>query len=188
MKISHIVILCTCIAVLVVLFFVLYLSGSSLVLSVAGQKTSDVSVSGAGLLNNQLPYFDLPTLAEDRVQSTDFTDMPLVIVFWSTWNTQAADEMHIIDQYLTDRTSQHTLVKIVAIDSQEEKSVVSSFMVRGGYQVQTLLDTQGIAGERYALKSVPAFYFIDRTGVIREIYSGMLSESALMNKIENILQ
>lgn len=188
MKISHLVTLLISIAVLAVLFFAVYLGGSALVLDVAGQETADTPVSGVGLLNNRLPYFDLPNLAGDHIRSADFTDMPLVIVFWSTWNMQAADEIHILDQYLAGESLQYQLVEIVAINSQEEKSIVSSFMKRGGYQVQTLLDTQGLASEHYALKSVPTFYFVDRIGIIREIYSGMLSQPILMNKIEHILQ
>ena len=188
MKTSYIVTLFGGIAVIVTLFFVVYLGGGALVLDVTGENTTVAPISGVGLLNNRLPYFDLPTLAGDRVRSGDFTDTPLVIVFWSTWNTQAADQIHILDQYLADQTSRSQLVKIVAIDSQEERSIVSSFMKRGGYQVQTLLDTQGIISGQYALKSVPTFFFVDRTGVIREIYSGVLSQRTLMNKIEKILQ
>lgn len=175
-------------ALLAALFGVVYLGGSSLVLDVAGQNTASAPVSGVGLLNNRLPYFDLPNLAGDHVRSNDFTDTLLIIVFWSTWNMQAADEIHILDQYLADTSSQNRLVKVIAIDSQEEKSVVSSFMRRGGYQVQTLLDTQGISSGHYGIKSVPTFFFVDRAGIIREIYSGVLSQRTLMNKIEKILQ
>lgn len=177
------------IAVLGAIFSFIYLDGASLVLGVAGQNvTTDTTASGTGLLDNRLPYFDLPDLAGDRVRSTDFADTPLVIVFWSTWNTEAADEMHILDQYLAAQVVQGDLARIVAINSQEERSIVSSFMSRGGYRVQILLDTQGLAGERYALKSVPTFYFADRAGVIREIYAGMLGQSTLAQKIENILR
>lgn len=177
------------IAVLGVMFSFIYLGGSSLVLDVAGEKTVDAPAPGAGLLGNRLPYFDLPNLAGERVRSTSFADTPLVVVFWSTWNAPAADQMHILDQYLADQSSRsNQLVKIVAIDSQEERSIVSSFMKRGGYQVPALLDAQGIAGEQYAIKSLPTFYFIDRAGIVREIYAGVLSQSALINKVENILQ
>lgn len=188
MKTSHIVTLLIGIAVLAALFGVVYLGGSALVLDVAGESAADASASGVGLLNNRLPYFDLPTLVGDRVRSSDFIDDPLIIVFWATWNMQAADQIYILDQYLADQESPSQFVKIVAIDSQEEKSIVSSFIKRGGYQVQTLLDTQGITSGQYALKSVPTFFFVDRTGVIREIYSGIMSQSTLMSKIEGILQ
>ena len=188
MKTSYIVTLFGGISVLGVLFFVVYLGGGALVLDVTGENATGAPISGVGLLNNRLPYFDLPNLAGDRVRSSDFTGTPLVIVFWSTWNTQAADQIHILDQYLTDQTTQSNLVKVIAIDSQEEKSIVSSFIKRGGYQVQTLLDTQGITSGQYSIKSVPTFFFVDRIGVIREIHSGVLNQSTLMNKIEAILQ
>lgn len=188
MKKSRLVTLGIIVAAGIAIFLALYLGGSSLVLDVAGQNVSDTSASGTGLIGNRLPYFDLPNLAGDRVRGADFADTPLIIVFWATWNEQAADEMHILDQYLASQSSQSNLVKIIAINSQEEKSIVSSFMSRGGYRVQTLLDAQGSAGERYGLKSVPTFYFADRAGIVREIYSGMLSQSTLMNKLEKILQ
>lgn len=190
MKTSHLVILLGSIAALGALFTALYLGGSALVLGVAGEpeESSGIPASGAGLLGAELPYFDLPDLAGGRVRSTDFTDTPLVVVFWATWNAQSADEMHILDEYLESGSAQSRLVKIVAINSQEEKSIVASFMNRGGYEVSALLDTQGLASERYAVKSLPTFYFADRTGAIREIYVGMLSQRALMNKVEKILQ
>lgn len=188
MKTSHLITLLGGIAVLAALFGVVYLSGSALVLDVAGESTVDAPVSGVGLLHNRLPYFDLPTLAGDRVRSSDFIDAPLVIVFWATWNRQAADQIYILDQYLAGQESPSQLVKIVAINSQEERSLVSSFMNRGGYQVQTLLDTKGHTGEAYGIKSVPTFYFVDRTGMVQEIHSGVMSQSALMNTVEKIVQ
>lgn len=177
------------IVALAAIFLFIYLGGPSLLLRIAGQEVASAPTPGDTLIGNRLPYFDLPDLAGGRVRSSDFADTPLVVVFWSTWNEQAADEMHIIDQYLASRSAQDgSLVKIIAINSQEERSVVSSFMGRGGYRVQALLDTQGVAGERYGIKSLPVFYFADRAGIIREIYAGMLSQSALMNKMEKILQ
>lgn len=188
MKLSYFIALLVSTALLVGLFFMLSVSGSSLVLDVAGQTGSDTPISGAGLLGNRLPYFDLPNLAGDHVKSTDFTDTPLIVVFWSTWNAEAADQMHILDQYLVDVTAQSRLVKVVAIDSQEERSVVASFMKRGGYEVQTLLDTQGRTSETYSIKSVPTFYFVDRTGIVREIHVGIMSQATLMNTVEKIVQ
>lgn len=187
MKTSHLIVLLASIAVLALLFFGLYFSGSSLVLDVAGENAAPSS-SGTGVLHNRLPYFDLPTLAGDRVRSSDFTDTPLVLVFWATWNSDATDQIHILDQYLATHAPQDSLVKIVAIDSQEERSIVSSFMTRGGYQVETLLDAQGRTSTAYSVKSVPTFFFVDRTGVVQEISSGVMGESLLMNKIESILQ
>lgn len=153
-----------------------------------GQQETPSGVSSTALLNGRLPYFDLSDLAGSRVRSSDFTDTPLVIMFWSTWNAPAADEMHILDRYLAGGSAQSSLVQIISVNTQEERSIVSSFVERGRYKVRTLLDAQGIIGNRYELQSVPTFYFVDRTGIIREIYVGALSQSMLINKIEKILQ
>ncbi|MFZ2500366.1 MAG: TlpA disulfide reductase family protein [Minisyncoccia bacterium] len=177
------IVLSIVIVVLGAIFSFLYFGGSSLVLSVVGQGDSAL-VPGAGLIGKRLPQFNLSNLAGKQVRSADLVGTPLVIMFWSTWNTQSADEIHILDQYLS---SQKSLVRVVAINSQEDSSVVSTFMHRGGYRVETLLDTRGLASENYAIKGMPAFYFIDRTGVIREVHSGVLSQDALMNMIEKIL-
>lgn len=184
---SRLLTLFVSVAVFGTLFGTLYFVGKAFVPNLAGQQEAAPAVPDAALLNGRLPYFDLPGFVGDRARSSDFTDTPLVIMFWSTWNTPAADEMHILDRYLAGGTVQSSLVKIIAINTQEERSVASSFLERGRYTVQTLLDAQGIVGERYEVKSLPTFYFVDRTGVIREIYVGALSQTMLINKIEKIL-
>lgn len=170
------------------IFSFIYFGESSLVAGMTGDATAGKTTPSDGLIGSRLPYFDLSDLAGDRVRSSDFADTPLVIVFWSTWNEQSADEMHIIDQYIAGGSTQSALVKIIAIDSQEERSVVSSFMSRGGYRVRTLLDARGIASERYGIKGLPAFYFADGAGVVREAYVGMLNQSTLTEKIEKLLK
>ena len=151
------------------------------------QSASDTGVQQFDLIGKQAPFFDLPTIAGDHVRISDFIETPLVVVFWSTWNTAAADQIHILDQYLSRQGTQ-SLVKIIAIDSQEDRSVVSSFMARGGYSVPTLVDTSGSVSEAYHIKSLPTMYFIARDGTIRDAYVGILSEKTLSDKIEQILQ
>lgn len=119
---------------------------------------------------------------------TQFIRTPVVIVFWSTWNSQAADQIQILDQYIARASTEAQLASIVAINSQEEKSLVSSFMNRGGYRVRTLLDVQGIATGDYQVKSLPTFYFIDGTGLVRDVYVGVLSEKMLRDRVVQILQ
>ena len=142
----------------------------------------------SNLIGRQAPFFDLPDVTGNHVKVSDFIDMPLAVVFWSTWNDAAADQMHILDQYLASHVVQAELVKIIAIDSQEERSIVSSFLRRGGYTVPTLVDSSGATSESYKIKSLPTTYFIDRSGVIQDAYAGVLNEKMLAEKIERIVQ
>ena len=173
--------------VITALFFAVRFSARTVVGDIAGTSPSDLPQT-TEFLGADAPYFDLPNLAGDHVALSDFRDTPLIVVFFATWNSEAIDQLAIIDTYLArERTADH-LVNIVAINSLEEKSVVSSFMRRGGYRVPTLLDVQGSASEAYRIKGLPTSFFVDRTGVIQTAYTGVLSERMLVDKIEAVLK
>ncbi len=188
MKTSSVVGLVVFLAAVVGVFFALRYSSSQLVSDIAGETPQAEQSSGSDLVGKTAPYFDLPDMEGNHVQVSGLIGTPLVLVFWTTWNSQAADEMHILDEYLASIPTEGRLVKIIAIDSQEEKSVVSSFMRRGGYVVPTLLDARGAVSEEYQIKSTPTTYFLDRDGVIRDADAGLISERMLVDKIETILK
>jgi peroxiredoxin len=181
MKRSSLIGAAVMIGAVIIVFIALQYSSSQFVTDIAGNDASDTGLSGT-----QAPYFDLPDLAGDHVRLSDYTDQPLIIVFWTTWNEQAADQLHILDEYL--ESSEDDLIQVVAISSQEEKSIVSSFVRRGGYGLQTLLDARGVTTEEYGVKSLPTTFFIRRDGTIAESFAGVLSQKMLVDKVENILR
>lgn len=168
----------------------LYFGGSLFVLGLA--DTSEERLlpldTDTSLIGSQAPYFDLPDIAGDHTRISDLNNAPLVVVFWSTWNSTSADQVKILDDYISSRQNEVELVHIVAINSQEERSIVSSFIRRGGYLVPTLVDSQGSVSEQYKIKSLPTLYFIDRDGIVREVYSGLISQKMLVDKIEGIVR
>jgi peroxiredoxin len=174
---------------IVILFAIIRFGAGSFLPSIVGEEPADsaLAVQNQELIGQRAPYFDLPNMSGNHVRLSDYADRPLVIVFWSTWNADAADQIKIIDDYLL-HSSGKDLVEIVAIDSQEERSIVSSFMRRGGYQVVTLLDVAGIATETYLITNLPTFYFLDRSGTVQESYSGLLNEKMIVDKIERIIR
>ena len=151
-------------------------------------NTSVIAGQGEKLLNKKAPYFDLPNNLSGRVKLSEFVNTPLVVVFWATWNKGSTNQIKIIDDYLSGDNTQKSLVSFLAIDSQEDISVAKSFIKRGGYNVPIGLDAYGSVTENYNIKSLPTAYFIDRGGIIHEIYTGILSEDMFADKIENILK
>jgi peroxiredoxin len=140
------------------------------------------------LLNQKAPEFDLSDNTGNRVRLGDFVNTPVILVFWATWNRESADQIKIFDDYLLSKNIRNSLVKIIAIDSLEESSVVKSFISRGGYNVSVAEDFAGDISNRYNIKSLPTTYFIDKDGIVREIYAGVLSEGMIVDKIENIIK
>lgn len=145
-------------------------------------------VSDSKLIGSRAPYFDLPDVTGNHHAISDYNNQPLLIVFFTTWNQAAADQMKILDDYRAAQRSDQTLAKIIAIDTQEERSVVSSFMTRGGYRIETLVDASGSTGEEYHIKSVPTTYFVDADGTVRGAYIGLMSQQMIEHNVEEILR
>jgi peroxiredoxin len=172
------------------LFFSFWISETYLLPTLLGNNTVSTTPpsQNGNLLGQKAPFFNLPDISGNRVMLTNFLNTPLVIVFWSTWNAEARDQMEILDTYLSQTETDKNLVSFLAIDSQEDASLVKSFMSRGGYSVPIALDVYGDTSQAYGIKNLPTFYFIDRDGIIREIYSGILSQKMIVDKSEQILK
>ncbi|MFA4890604.1 MAG: TlpA disulfide reductase family protein [Candidatus Paceibacterota bacterium] len=176
------------VGVVVLIFFVLKIAGSFFIkgivqeVSVKTYGTESVSAD----LNKEAPFFELADLNGNIVKLSDFSGAPLVVLFWTTWNAQAADQIKILDDYLAKNSK--ALFRVVAVNNQEDRSAVSNFIKRGGYQLSVLLDEKGATGELYRARNLPASYFLDKNGVIKDIFVGVLNEKALVDKSEKIIR
>lgn len=174
-----------CIAVLFAV--IRYGAGSLLPPVSTTPKAATATTTDTRLFGKRAPYFDLPNLAGDRTTLSDYENEPLVILFWSTGNSDAADQIKILDD-LNATEGAHSLVQVLTIATLEEKSAVASFMRRGGYKVTVVTDTNGSVGESYLIKNLPTLFFLDRYGLIRGVHAGAMSQKAIAQEIESILR
>lgn len=145
-------------------------------------------ISGESVLHKKAPEFNIPDSNGKRTTLSQFFGTPTVIIFWSTWNKASADQISILDEYIRLSKIQSSLVNILAINSQEDPSVVLSFVRRGGYVVPVLLDATGDVSQTYNVKDFPTLYFISKDGVVNEVYTGILSKSVIVEKVDSLLK
>ncbi len=171
------------------LFILVYISGKYILPDLVGSvdENNNITQMGEKLLNKQAPHFDLADNLGNRVKLSQFANIPVVLIFWATWNAESADQVKIVDDYIA-REKNQALVQFLAINSLEDSSLAKAFIRRGGYKVPFALDTLGEVSERYNIKSLPTVYFISKDRVVREVYTGVLSERMLVDKIEQILK
>lgn len=145
---------------------------------------------GKAVIGQGAPYFDLVSLSGSRVRSADFLGNPAVLTFWSTWSSESADQIKILDDYLAKNPPavKQLHARVIAIDSQENQGAVANFMRRGGYEIEVLIDQNGETGNNYGAQTLPTTVFIDRSGIILEIFVGTMSEQMLADKMEKILR
>ena len=174
------------------IFLVVFLIGKSILPDFLGNTASDAetsfSINDEKLLDKKAPDFDLPDNRGNRIKLAYLSNTPSILVFWSTWNTESADQIKILDDYLSNKKIDNSIFNIVAIDSMEDASIVKSFIKRGNYSVPVAMDTSGYISNYYNVKSLPTTFFIDKDGIIKEIYTGVLSEDMIVDKVENLLR
>ena len=169
------IIILVLLATLLIFLLIRFSSGSfSLLFSGESTKTEPFDNGNTpASVGNVAPYFELSDIKGDRVRLSDLSGTPLIISFWATWQADAADQIKIFDDYASSH--KESLFKIVSINSQEDRSAVGAFMRRGEYAVTVLLDQTGVVGKSYNIETLPTSLFIDKDGVIREVFVGIMS-------------
>lgn len=131
------------------------------------------------------PDFQLTDLNGQKTELHDFKGKIVVLVFWTVWNPAAQDQIAILESYYLEMKDSPR-VSLLTVDNQEDKSVVGNFIRRGDYLLPVLLDEEGLVGEIYGISALPAFYFIDQSGTVRDAYTGVLSEEEIKKRVEKL--
>lgn len=172
-----------------VLFTLLYFTGSKFLPSDRVIIENDIQNNTSEMVGLKAPYFNLLNVSGDRVKLSEFNGAPLIVFFWSTWDSSSSDQVKIFDDYLSTELAQgRSLVKVLGINSQEDESIPASFVGRGGYKVPIVVDSSGAITESYGVKGLPTIFFIDKNGVIRDVWVGVLSVRQIVDKVEQIIR
>lgn len=152
-------------------------AGRSFISEVTQEVRIEPNVSKSAALGKPTPYFELADLEGKKIKLTDLFGKPLVIIFWTTWSTDSTSQIKLLDDYLSQ--NREPLFEVVAVSSQEDRSIVAQFISRGGYEVKVLLDEDGSITDAYGARSLPMSFFIDKEGILRDILVGTVSGKAL---------
>lgn len=170
----------------------------AVVLLVAGCSSSPASegpISVGRIINystdtTEAPQVDSPAPdfqfedASGQITSLDgLQGSPVLINFWATWCRPCKNEMPYLQQ-IYDEWSERGLV-VLAINIGEQQSTVEKFLQSNGLSLPVLLDTDQMVAQIYSVRYIPATFFIDEDGVIKEIKIGDFRN---VQEIENSLK
>jgi len=155
----------------------------------SADKTNATSGSPAPQVGFSAPDFTLPTLDGEEYTLSNLKGNAVLINLWATWCPPCRAEMPAIEKMYREYKDDGLIVLAVDMTYQDDASKVAPFIQEYGLTFPVLLDTTGVAGEAYQLRSLPSSYFIDRFGVIQEVViGGPMSEALLRARIEQILK
>jgi peroxiredoxin len=135
------------------------------------------------------PDFLLETPQGGTLRLSDLQGRPVLLNFWARWCPPCRTEMpELVKAY--SRYRDDGLV-IVGVDMQEPDDLVLSFAEEFGIEFPLAIDRDGEMKDVWRLggpiQGLPTSFFIDSTGVVREVFYGPLNEDFLEERLAEIL-
>lgn len=149
--------------------------------------TRDPHELPSAMIGKKAPDFILQTLNGKIVTLQSMAGSPVLINFWATWCGPCLQEHPALS--VAEKKFSKLGIKILGVVYQDSKENVSQYLKETGDPTTPLFDPQSKMAIDYGVGGVPETFFVDRKGIIREKFSGVLTldyiESALADLLEN---
>ncbi|MBZ0297892.1 MAG: TlpA family protein disulfide reductase [Anaerolineae bacterium] len=123
------------------------------------------------------PNFEQMSLNGQVISLRELQGSPVVLNFWATWCVPCQVEMPILQAFYEQHQEQG--MRLLAINIGETASTVREWQQAMGLTYDILLDEQQAVAAAYRLRGQPSTFVISPNGVIKQIFYGPISQSAL---------
>ncbi|MSQ33166.1 MAG: TlpA family protein disulfide reductase [Dehalococcoidia bacterium] len=128
------------------------------------------STSGPPRVGQLAPDFTLERVDGGPLALRELRGQVVLVNFWASWCGPCKVEMPLIQQVYDQYRARG--FQVVGVDFGEPREDAVDFVQQGGFSWPFVLDgNQGVA-KRYNVLGLPASFFLDRQGVIRQIHVG----------------
>jgi thiol-disulfide isomerase/thioredoxin len=136
--------------------------------------TGSGSASGEGPAIGKLaPDFTLTGLDGQEVSLGGLRGRPVLLNFWASWCGPCRIEMPFLQQIYETRAGEGLV--LLAVNLQEDRDTVQEFVINGDFTFPILLSPGSEVPLAYNIRGIPATFFIDTEGIIRDIKIGAFS-------------
>jgi len=135
----------------------------------------------------QATNFELKDLSGKTVSLEELKGKVVFVDFWATWCPPCRASIPAVEA-LYEKYKDNDDVCFIGINLSEDKETVSKFVKREGIQYLVLLSNNKVITD-YKIRSIPAFFIIDKEGNIANKYLGYGSglESKWEDEIKELL-
>lgn len=123
------------------------------------------------------PSFVLDSLEGVPIALEDSTGQGRMLVFFSPYCGACQVELPLIETLYQQYQEQGLVV--LAITAVVEPEVLSDMVGELGLTLPILIDAEAETGRAYRISAIPAVYFLDGEGIIRDVQVGIPYEGAL---------
>ena len=151
------------------------------------EAVSQVEVAGVQqppAAGDSAPGFTATDIDGTPVSLEELRGKPVWLVFMATWCTGCRTEIPDIQGVVAFRGD---AIRIVVVYVGESRNTVSDYSKRVGNDFPEVVDQDQQISAAYGIMGVPAHYFINAGGVVRQRHVGVLSPDAMTQAIQNAM-
>jgi len=150
-------------------------------------------VRGAGPVSKgEAPPFSLALFDGGKLSLADLRGQVVVINFWASWCPPCRDEAPILEK--TWRAYQDKAIRgangvmFIGVDYMDTEREARAYIAEFDITYPNGPDLGTKIAQAYRIRGVPETFFVDKRGVVAELYIGPISEGKLVGIIERLLQ
>ena len=139
--------------------------------------------------STQAPDFTLKNQAGEDVSLSDYIGKPVILNFWASWCPPCQEEMPNFNELSQkyDKSGEAVFLMINLTDGgRETMDTAIGFLTDKKYSMNVLFDVDGNAANLYNISSIPATFFIDGKGKIRNSVVGSLTMTQLTMEVDKL--
>jgi thiol-disulfide isomerase/thioredoxin len=146
------------------------------------------SLGGAVRVGGFAPVFSLPDLNGKMHSLEEHRGEAVILNFWTTWCPPCRFEMPALQRSFERYSDQGFVILAVNLTESDDRDLIGPYREELGLTFPILLDLESkVSGDLYRVLGLPTSVFIDRSGIVREIYIGAIPLDELEGKVQSIM-
>ncbi|MBI3600698.1 MAG: TlpA family protein disulfide reductase [Nitrospinae bacterium] len=129
--------------------------------------------------------FALKDITGKEVKLGSLKGKAVMVNFWATWCYPCREEIPDLQKSYEENKDKGFI--ILGVNIKENESKVSKFAEDYKITYPVLLDIDGSVSNKYQVFGVPMSFFIDKNGIIKDSFVGMMTKEDIAKRLEAIL-
>lgn len=144
-----------------------------------------ITLEPAPIAGHPAPDFELKTLTGETLRLSDFEGKPVIVNFWATWCAPCRAEFPDFQETFVDNVDNLVIIGVnnTAADQVE---LVDDFVQEMGATFPIVLDETGETVETYRVLGLPTSIFVDRNGIVNEVFTGPINQAYIESKLPEL--
>ncbi len=140
------------------------------------------------MIGKRAPAFSSKAMAGTTLQLSDYSGQVVVLDFWATWCRACVPGLLGLQRLEEKYAGQSVSVIGINLDDVRSEKRVAGFLENRNITFPQAIDIGGDLSQAYRISSLPCTVLIDKEGIVRAIYLGVVPEKKLSLQIDRMLQ